>query len=348
MFLFKKKCAFHSGLDISQEGFTLVSLSFENGKYVLQNYYTENFNEKVFHNGIIIKPDVFSEKLKKIIQKNNFDIKSVNINVASNYVFIKTVTLPDLPDDELKIIAPQEAAKHSPQTIKEINVDYQKLEDTKNGNKIDVILCSLLKNTAKNFIDTFSLAEIEVEAIDVSSFAMIRTLSNAQKINNPINVIKNGMPIFSHNILTGKQQILEAIMKGFEIQEEEANKRLHEFMIILPGMDFASNSDINKASNILRNIFSGLASEIQKTIEFYSSQSGETIEPARIIIGGSGVCVQNIHKYISNKLKIPAEICNPLENITHNLEISENNLAPINIPALSTSIGLALKSFESQ
>ena len=374
--LFKKTPKIHAGLDISPEGFTLVSLSFENDKYGhnkdqknhehiksdcchLEHFVCKKFKEEILQNGMLIKPDVFAEEFKKIIEENNFNIKTLNICISSSNMFIKTLTLPNLPEEELKIIAPQEASKHIPFTTNEINVDFDILETTKE-NKLAVILCALSKTIAKNLVETLAKADLEVEAITVSSFAMIKALANAEMINNPdltyisvligyentdINIIKNGMPVFSHNTQTGKKNIVESIMKSFEIGKEDAEKRLPEFGLILPGMEINDNPDLHKASNAARNIYSNIASEIQKAIEFYNSQNGENTEIEKIILGGSGICIENIDKYISNKLKIQTELCNSLKNISHNLEISENSLYPVNIPALSTSIGLALHSY---
>ena len=356
--LFKKSPKIHAGLDISPEGFTLVSLSLEKDKYVLEHFAYKNFKEEILHNGMITKPDVFAESLKEILEENDFNIKTVNVSISSNNMFIKTVTLPNFPIEELKLIAPQEASKHIPFSTNEINVDFQILEKMGKENKIDVVLCAISKTIAKNIVESVAKAGLEVESIDVSSFAMIRALANAEMINNSdltyisvligyentdINIIKNGMPVFSHNTQTGKKNIVEAIMKSFEIDKEDAEKRLPEFGLILAGMETNDNPDLHKASNAARNIYSNISSEIQKAIEFHNSQNGENTEIEKIILGGSGVCIQNIDKYISNKLKIQTEISDSLENISHHFEISENTLYPINIPALSTSIGLALK-----
>jgi len=358
--LFKKTAKIHAGLDITSEGFTLVSLSFEKDKSCrLENFICKKFKEEIFQNGIITKPDIFEEILKKTLEENHFDVKTVSVCVSSNNMFSKTLVLPNLPMEELKIIAPQEASKHIPLTINEINVDFEILtqKNTKE-NKIDVILCALSKTIAKNIVESVAKTELEVESIDVASFAMIRTLANAEMINNPdltyisvlidyentdINIIKNGMPIFAHNTQTGKKNIIEAITKSFEINREEAEKKLPTLGLVLPGMETSDNPDLHKASNATRSIYSNIASEIQKAIEFHNSQNGGNASIEKIILGGSGVCIQNIDKYITNKLKIQTELCNSLKNISHNLEISEDLISSANIPALSSSIGLALR-----
>ena len=360
--LFKKASKISAGLDIYPGGFCVASVSKENGKYVLENFAFNYFEENVFQNGMITKPDIFAQTLRKTLDENNFDIKSVNVCISSNTMFSKIITFPDLPPEELKLIAPQEAAKHVPLTINEINVDFQILENTKKENRVDIIICALSKAIARNLVESVAKAGLETDSVDVGSFAMIRTLANAEMINNPdlsyisvligyentdINIVKNGMPVFSHNIQTGKKNILEAVMKGFGLSREEAEKRLPEFSLIIPGTETPSDPDLNKASNLTKNIYGNIASEIQKTVEFYTSQSGEALEPELIILGGIGVCIGNIDKYISNKLKIQTALCESLKNISYKPELSKNKISSLNIPALATSIGLALKGSEN-
>lgn len=360
--LFKKPPKISTGIDISPGGFSVSSVSKENGKYFLEHFTYDYFQENVFRDGMIIKPDVFAEILKKTLDENNFDIKSVNVCISSNTVFSKTITLPDLPKEELKLIAPQEVSKNVPLSVNEINVDFQILENTKKENKVDVIICALSKVIARNIVESFSKAGLETDSLDVGSFAMIRTLANAEMINNPdssyisvligyentdINIVKNGMPIFSHNTQIGKKNVLEALIKGFGISRNEAENRLHQFSLILPGAEVPSDPDLNKASNLTKTVYGNIASEIQKTVEFYTSQNGQAFEPELIILGGSGVCIGNIDKYILNKLKIKTALCESLKNISYKPELLENKGIPLNIPSLTTSIGLALKGFEN-
>lgn len=353
--LFKKASKIRAGIDISSEGFVLSCVSYEKGQYCLKGLYIDNFQEEILQNGMIIKPEVFAESLRKIIEENHLDIKTLNTGVSSSNMFIKIVAFPDISSDELKIIAPQEASKHVSQTVNQINVDYEILEQTKKDNKVDVVLCALSKEISNNLSNAASLAGVDINVIDVSSFAMIRTLANAEMINNPdlnyisvligyentdINIIKNGMPVFSHHMQTGKKNVIESFMKGFEISKEEADRRLPYFGLILPGLEGSSDPDFNKTSNIVKPHYSNIASEIQKTIEFYNSQNGENTQIEKIILGGCGICLQNIDKYISNKLKIDTELCDSLKNISYDPKIIEN--IPVSIPSLSASIGLAL------
>jgi len=356
--LFKKSTGLYAGLDISAEKITIAVVSREKEKYCLKNLVQESFQEEIIKNGLVSNPEHLAEFLKKTFEKDFPDIKTVNIALSSHNLFIKTVSFPDMPIEELKIIAPQEASKYVSFSINDLNVDFQIIEKAKAENKLNVILCALSKTAARSYIEPIQKAGLEINAVDVASFAMIRTLAHAEMINNPdavyvsvligyettdISVVKNGMPVFIHNIQTGKKNILESVIKGMELTREEADRKLPEFALLLPGMEASGNPELNKASNILRGIFSNIASEIQKAIEFYNSQNNGAVEIEKIILGGNGACVDNIDKYIANKLKINTELCNSLNNISY----SNEKISNFSIPALSTSIGLALKGFEN-
>jgi type IV pilus assembly protein PilM len=350
--LFKKTSKILAGLEISPEGFSLVCLSSEKEKYSLKHAHTQVFFEEILRSGSITKPELFAETLRKVIEENNLSVKEINISVPASNMFIKTVSFPNLSEDELKIIAPQEAAKFLPLNANQINTDIHILKNTERDNKVNVILVALSKTIADNLTKTVSMAGVEVKSIDVSSFSMIRALANAESINDvelnyisvlmgyedtDIHIVKNGVPVFSHNTQTGKKHIIETVMKGFEINREEANVRLPEFGLSLPTGDFPSNPDFSKANNLLKGYFGNIASEIQKAVEFYNSQSSEQIEIEKVILGGCGICIQNIDKYIANKLKINTELCESFKNISLETEFMED------IQIYAPSVGLALK-----
>ena len=360
--LFKKSSKTRIGLDITPEGITMIVLGAQNKKNSLKHYIYKPFTKQPSASGQIENFEVVTEGLKSIIEEYAPDTRDVVFSVPSSVVFVKKIILPDLPEDELKIIAPQEAAKHLPMSVKEMNVDFQILENTRthdeSGKKMDVILCALSKTIARTYLEAISSAGFQASAIDISCFSMIRALSNAELINEPgktyvsalidyagtdINVIQDGMPVFSHNIQTGKKNIVENIANSLSRKKAEVLEMLPEVALMIPGAEMNENPNLNKASNAARSVYSSISGEIQKTVEFFNSENPEPVEIERVFLGGSGVCVQNIDKYIFNKLKIDTCIFNPFINVSEELQNQENLLSPVNIPSFSTSVGLAIK-----
>ncbi len=333
--LFKTKPESRIGLEISPEGVAMAVLTKEKNSISINEEMYKPFEES----GSI------QETIKAIIKQTRPDGLNAAISVPSNAVFIKRITLPDLPMEELKAIAPQEASKYLPLGISEMNVDFQILENTRKqdeaGKKIDVILCAISKALAKEYINPITDAGLGVDMIDISSFAAIRTFVYEELINDPqkvyisvlvgyentdINIIQNGMPVFSYNVQTGRKNLIESIMNSIHKKRGEVIEMLPEVGLVIPGAEMPDSPELNQAAMAAKSIFSNISNEIQKTMEFFNSGNAQPVNVEQIIISGCGACVENIDKYISGKLRIQTTIYNPL---------------------FSTSIGLALKGFEN-
>lgn len=356
---FKKKQNCHIGLDIVPDGITAVLLDKQNKNFSVKNIAYKSFPKEIIQNGMIINSEIFINTLNEMLNENKFDSKTVNMAVSGNIPFIKTITLPDLPIEELGLIISQEAAKHIPFPLEEANIDFQVLENTRrqenSSKKVDVVLVALAKSMVKNYTDHINQANLELAAVDISPFAVIRTFAHAGIIddsdciylsiligyeNTDINIIYKGMPLFSNNIPVGRKNIIESISHGLEIDYKFAEELLPQVALVVPGMNIEeTDPKLSKAGSIVKTIYNNISNEIQKTIEFHYSQNIEAKEIKKIIISGSGVCVQNIDKYIEHRLKIETVLYNSLNNIEHDTEITD-------IPSLAVSIGLALKGSE--
>ena len=351
------------GLDISPNGITAVSMQRKSNKMILRNIGYESFDKELIQNGIITNPEIFTNTLIRLLENNGFTERTVNVSVPSTITFIKTITLPDLPINELKLIAPQEASKHIPFSLDEVNIDFQILENTRrqdnSGKKVDIVLVAVSKAIVEGYLENIYNAELNIAAIDVAPFAMIRTITNAGLINDPnslyisvlighentdINVICEGMPLFTNNAPIGKKNVIDSLVNSLGVDPETLEKMLPELALVIPGMNIDDlDPQKSKAAATVRTVYNNISSEIQKTIEFFHSQNAQTKEIKKIIIGGTGVCLQNIDKYIANRLKIDTILCDSLGNIVHTIDYSDNLIYPTNIPALATSVGLALK-----
>ena len=351
--VFRKNLNIQMGLDINLDGIRAVILQKQDKNIFLKNHDFELFDEITIKNGIICNEESFIKSLKAIITRQNINIKDVNIALPTNIAFMKTISLPNLPMEELQIIVPQEAAKHIPFPIEKANIDFQILNT--NDKKVEVILAALTQEIVKSYTTTIEKTGLSLKAIDLSPFAMIRTLANADFIeesdtlnisvligyeNTDINIINRGMTVFSHTVGVGKKNIVDSLAVTLEINNAEVNKLLPEVALIIPGMESSPDPLLNKASSVTKTVINSICAEIQKAIEFYNSQNEEK-EIKSVILGGEGVCLKNIDKYISSRLKIETFLCDSLKNIKHDLQ-------DFNSQNLAVGVGLALKGFENE
>ncbi len=345
------------GIEICSQGLFASLITVEKNDLILKKHAFEPFDGQIIQNNSITNPEGFYKVLQKMIVKNNLLSKNVNVSLFSSCVFIKTVSLPNMPDNEIRTVIIQDASKYLPFPIEEANVDFEILEAT-NSRDIDVVIAALPKNMASIITTAFNKLGLKINSIDISPFSVLKAYANSDIIDDSdqvdmsvlikqettdINIISKGMPVFSNSINVGKGHMVDAIVAGLGIDSEEAAKSLSETVLTIPGVNMTSdNQAASKASSLVRNVFNNIASEVQKTIEFYASRNNSFSGVRRIILSGSGVCIPNVDQYLNNRLKVEVVICNPLKNIMHNISKSEN----VNLVALTPSIGVSLKGLE--
>lgn len=357
--LFPKAQKSFIGMDITQQGIIISVLATKNKILTLQHYDYQEFEENTIQNNLIVNKTSFINTVNKIIEKNKITTKLVNIAFPSTNTLIKTIKLPPVPLEELPFIVPQEASKHIPAPLQEMNIDFSVLDlPTKsNENKIDVLLVAIQKSIVKNYTDVFDEIGLTVANADITPFAAIRTLASAKLIddtdkitlsiligneNTDVNFVYKGKPVFSNNFPIGKKNIVEALENNGFLNKNDINKLLPEITLGTQSSEDI-NSQKSRATNIIKGVYNNICNEISKTIEFYNSETAESLPTSNIYLSGCGICVQNIDKYIEGRLKIKSSLCNSLKFIKNHIDYSDNSIYPINIPALAPSIGLALK-----
>jgi Tfp pilus assembly PilM family ATPase len=81
----------------------------------------------------------------------------LNFAIPSKIAIIKVVNLPDLPLEELRIIALDEATNQIPFPLNEANIDFEILESTKRviDNRkrvVDVLILAIQKSIAQKLL----------------------------------------------------------------------------------------------------------------------------------------------------------------------------------------------------
>lgn len=363
---FLKKNKPKLGLDITAEGIYCTLLEKKKNAFQLKQFDFEPFEKDVVLNGKIIDETYVSETIKKLIERISPDTKEVSLAASGSLAFTKTISIPKMPLNEATAIIPQEAEKHLPFPKDDINFAFEIIKKDKKvqskSEKIEVILAALPKAAAKMHADIIYNSGLTPVSIDLSPFATVRAIANSNILddsdnlilsvmigyeNTEVTVIDKAMPVFCHNFPVGKKNILDILTASVEKKPAEVKKLLPHIALVVPGMNINLDPQLNKAQASIRTVYGGIFNEVQKTIEFYNSQTDDKKEVTQILLSGPGVCVQNIDKYLENKLKITTNVFNPLSNITNNLQLEENILFPVNLPSYTVSIGLAMKGLES-
>lgn len=349
--LFGKKVRSQVGIEVVHDGILACTVEHTKENSTLKRVIYEKANMPLIQNGIVSDHLAFAEFLKEFVKNHGLENQQAVLNLPGNTVFTKSIQLPNLPAEELAIIIPQEASRHIPSPIEEVNLDFE-IIDAPQGSKATVLIAAFSKAVATDYVSSFEKAGLTLHAIDLAAFSLIRLLGREKLIdeteavslcalmgeeNTDIVIVSRGMPLFCHNTNVGTKNILEALSYGLEVSLEETEKIIKDPSFSIGSSNTATDPQLSKATSLVKNIFNNVVSEIQKTLEFYSSQNGQEI--TKVFLAGSGMCLPNADKYIHSRLKVETIIVNQLQQLKRedNYDYSDR------LPSIASLIGAGLK-----
>ncbi|WP_199320249.1 type IV pilus assembly protein PilM [Leptolyngbya sp. FACHB-261] len=352
------------GVEITSERINIVQLRRQNQGLKLVNMVSAPVPEGVVEEGRITDPLTLAELLRTTLAEHKITTKRVATAVPVSVAVNRLIKLPaELDDAELReMVLNQEAALYLPFPREEADVDYQKLGITRDEDGIDrveVMLVATSRETTESYLDTFRQAELQVDVIEVSSFALIRTVREKLRQFSPqeavaivdiefdnteISIVIDGVPQFSRTVPIGTFQIQSALARAMNIPPTRSTDMLQNMTVPLSpadggGMMGAAAKGGNPGMAAILRILGDLADELRRSIDFYLTQ-GENLEIAQLLLAGPGGGLGQLDEFFSQRLSLPTEQIDPVSTLSL---LSPEEILPSRRPGLGVVLGLGLR-----
>lgn len=334
------------GLDIGSNAIKLVELS--SGK---KSHQLKNVGEAPIPNGSIVNksiadPGAVAQALSSLISDLKVKTRNVAISISGHSVIIKKVSLPKMSDVELRESIPWELEQYIPQSIDEVNYDYQVMPgETPEGN-VDVLIVAAKKDVTSDYLNVVRDVGLNPVVVDVDAFA----LENAYEMNytdtagllalinigasiTNINIINDGVSIFTRDITTGGNQYTDWIIKETGVSYEEAENMKNS------ASDGQESADLERIGNDFNELVCG---EIKRTLDFFSNTLWKD-KVSSIVIGGGSSKVPGIRETLADMAESEVSIMNPFRNVTINKNEFDPEYIDFLAPKMNVSVGLALR-----
>lgn len=318
------------GLDINDLSLKIVKLKKKNGSFVLTSFNKAEISPGIIEGGIIRDENALAEIIKtacKSVKGEKLDTKDVIVSLPEEKSFLQVIQMPKMDEKELKSAALFEVENYIPLSINDIYVDFQGiLSDKSQSSRSDVLIVAMPKQIVDSYVSCIEKAGLLPIIFEVESQAIARALIKKEEKDAPplaiIDFGKNNTNLiiyfknsirFTCSINVCSQQITEAISKFFQISIEEAEEEK-----IKNGLSATdSNPKILEAAT---PVLEELSAQIKKYLDFYSEHFfHERIltdgKVEKIILCGGGSDLKGLSDFIFQKLNIPVETPNLLENI---------------------------------
>jgi type IV pilus assembly protein PilM len=346
------------GIDIGSHSIKIAEIEDSKKGMILKNFGMIDLPQDAIVEGSIKEMEIVSSALKNLLKNLRIKNKNVATSISGYSVIVKKIATSKKGEEELEGGIQSEAEQYIPFDINDVNLDFQILpseeEETETEEKereelMDVLLVAAKKDIVEEYISLLHLTELNPIVLDIDAFA----LQNAFEISNheqtgchalvhigaqqlTINVVQDGVSIFTRDSSYGGYQITSEIQKALNISYQEAEMtKLGAKPIELDRRP--------TVEDIFSTTVSKWAQEIKRALDFVATTFTD-IKVENILLSGGSVLIPGFSKYIGMETGLKIEMLNPFGNLDIKEKSFDMGYLNYRAPMAAISVGLALRS----
>jgi type IV pilus assembly protein PilM len=334
-------------LDIGSSSIKMVEVEVEKNGYRLLNMGIQPIPATAIQNNMVADKEVVVRAIRNLIKNQNVKSNQVIAAVPGRVAIIKKIQLPSQGDEELDANVEFQASQLIPDTLENVNLDYQALGYLDNSDKIEVLLVAVKKDIINSYTQAIKEAELEPAIVDVDYFAMENMFEINYEPENTgvvglvhigarytsINVLRRGLSAFTGDLPVGGESFTEALVHALQLSYDQA-----EALKVSGGSDAKKQAEVEK---LLKPTADYLASEISRTLSLYRAMAEEG-GIHKIYLSGGGAKTPGLSRIIADRLGVDVELIDPFRGFSISRGIDADNLAD-SAAALAVGAGLAVR-----
>ncbi|CAM3096813.1 type IV pilus assembly protein PilM [Corallococcus praedator] len=345
------------GLDIGSTSIKMIMLKEQRKRgevgYALQSFGMKPLPPEAIVDGALMNSTAIVQAVQELMAELKVKGKDVAIGVSGHSVIIKKIQMPRMSQEELEESIQWEAEQYIPFDVKDVNIDTQILDGGGNDatGQMDVLLVAAKKDMINDYTTVVSEAGLAPVVVDVDAFAVQNMFSTNYELPEKetvvlinagasvvnINIIANGVTVFTRDVTIGGNQFTEEIQKQLNVSYEEA-----EALKIGGNRADADAVVPQDVERVLSSVAEQVAGEIQRSLDFYAGTAADS-NFTKVYLSGGTAKIPALFKTIEARTGVPVEILNPFRKI----EVDNRKFDPAFImdvaPMAAVAVGLALR-----
>jgi type IV pilus assembly protein PilM len=250
-------------------------------------------------------------------------------------------------DQDLESAVFVEASHLIPDSLENVNLDFQVVDWLEDGRKAEVLVVAAKKDIINSYTDVLRAAGLEPAIVDVDHFALENmfevnydapvgkavALVNVGARYTSINILKDGRSTFTGDVPTGGSEFNDVLVRQLGVSFEEAE--------LLKSGGRVREVGPPQVEPLLGSAIDFLVEEIQRSLSFFWTAATE--EPlATIYLSGGAAAVPGLVPQLSQRLEAPVELVDPFHRVTVDSS-ADRRLIAQHGPALAVCVGLATR-----
>jgi len=258
------------------------------------------------------RAELIAISLRRFAEQNDVGKDGIVISVPSQNSFARFVNLPPVEAKRVPDLVKFEASQQIPFDINEVQWDWQVMSEPDSAEK-RVGIFAIKNDVVDSLLDNFNAENMTVTCVQMAPMALYNYIlydypELAKSSNKAIVVIDigaentdlvvcSGSTVWQRCIPMGGNAFTRAIAEAFKLSFQKAEKLKRT----APMSKYA-----RQVFQAMRPVFTDLASEIQRSLNFYGS-SNANVKLVKAIAFGGGTKMRGLLKYLRQTLQIPVE-----------------------------------------
>jgi type IV pilus assembly protein PilM len=345
------------GLDI-QPGYVSAVQARVNGSILVQRAAGMPLPPDTVREGEVLDGGVLAETLRELFADSRLD-KRVRVGVANQRTVLRTLELPPITDrKELATAVRFQAEDQVPMPLDNAVLDFHPLGviDTPAGPRQRVIVVAAQRDMIERLLSAVRGAGLRPEGIDLSAFALIRSLYRADEEHagrvlylnvgglTNMAIAEGTVCRFTRVVSGGLESIATEIAERHGIKLQEARDLLASVDLEEPSQDKPPDGEqadapAEQPKIDVRPVLSAgvreIAGEVRNSLDFHRSQEGGG-EVSSVVLSGPALQIRGFSQALQGELRVP------LTPQTVGL-LDEDSVGTVSAERLAVATGLAVE-----
>lgn len=338
------------GLDIGTRTVSIAEVSTKGGSPRVTDFAQAELPQGAVREGEIVEPEGVVETIKAALGETSIKDKKTLLGVANQRVVVRQVTLPYLPEDEMRQSLSFQVQEFIPIPVEAAELDFHQLDVTEDdeGNQFSqLLLVAAQKDMVAAHIDVAKQAGLKPIGIDLNPFAVLRALHSESAIGDTTEVLvdigagvtsivvhANGVPLFVRVLVFGGDAITDAIARAEGTDAEAAEGR--KWQVNLDGSDPGSEAAAARVESFI--------DELRSSLGYFRAQAADA-RIQRVVLCGGTALMAGLRDRLAEALHMPVEIGSAFNLTPYTGDLDEEIQVTYG-SYLVTAVGLALGGLE--
>ena len=301
------------GLDIGTRTVSVAEVSTKGGSPIVTDFAQAELPSGAVREGEILDPEPVAATIKSAIGETSIRDKKVFLGVANQRVVVRQVTLPYLPEEEMRQSLGFQVQEYIPIPVEAAEMDFHTLdvtEDEDGQQQSQLLLVAAQKDMIAAHVDVAERAGLKPVGVDLNPFAVLRALHSESAISDVTEVLvdigagvtsivvhANGIPLFVRVLVFGGDAVTDAIARAENVDTATAEST--KWQLQLDGDDPASQAAAQRVETFI--------DELRSSLGYFRAQAAD-LRIERVVLCGGTALMAGLRERLGEQLHLPVEI----------------------------------------